>query len=92
MESPPRGELSEDEIQKLQFFSGNPSVELIEGYVHLYAPKDMNTLLIEKKRVLPTKRSEILFILSVPVHMSPSDFTQFTSSFHKEIAHMRIIR
>lgn len=37
-------------------------------------------------------RTELLCVLAVPSYTTISDFASFTSSFHKSIVHMRIIR
>lgn len=85
---------------KIHFFAGNPSVEVIEGIVHLY--KNDNSLISkipgEREKVvtigsgLPVNRTLVLCVLSVPSYMSPADFASFTGPYHKNISNMRIVR
>lgn len=85
---------------KIHFFAGNPSVEVIEGIVHLY--KNDNSLISkipgERDQMvtvgsgLPVNRTLILCVLSVPSYMSPADFASFTGPYHKNISNMRIVR
>eukprot|EP01114_Cavostelium_apophysatum_P021035 TRINITY_DN7222_c0_g1_i1.p1 TRINITY_DN7222_c0_g1~~TRINITY_DN7222_c0_g1_i1.p1 ORF type:complete len:518 (+),score=119.39 TRINITY_DN7222_c0_g1_i1:63-1616(+) len=76
----------------MQFFSGNPAVEEIEGVIHLYKNE---TKPGEKELTIgsiPVNKGQLLCVLAVPSYMSPSDFAAFTGAYHKNIKNMRIIR
>nr|AAS20335.1 IMP protein [Xenopus laevis] len=72
--------------EQITFFSGNPSVEIVHGLMHLYKTNKM-TLLKEDVR-----RSPMLCILTVPAAMTSHDLMKFVASFNEVIDHMKIIR
>ncbi|NP_001083360.1 BRCA1 associated protein S homeolog [Xenopus laevis] len=72
--------------EQITFFSGNPSVEIVHGIMHLYKTNKM-TLLKEDVR-----RSAMLCILTVPATMTSHDLMKFVASFSEVIEHMKIIR
>ncbi|XP_063171502.1 BRCA1-associated protein isoform X2 [Candoia aspera] len=71
---------------QISFFSGNPSVEIAHGIMHLYKTNKMTSL---KEEV---RRSAMLCILTVPATMTSHDLMKFVASFYDVIEHMKIIR
>nr|XP_034974286.1 BRCA1-associated protein isoform X4 [Zootoca vivipara] len=71
---------------QISFFSGNPSVEIVHGIMHLYKTNKMTSL---KEDV---RRSAMLCILTVPATMTSHDLMKFVASFYEAIEHMKIIR
>ncbi|XP_078523568.1 BRCA1-associated protein [Lissotriton helveticus] len=71
---------------QISFFSGNPSVEIVHGIMHLYKTNKMTSL---KEDV---RRSAMLCILTVPATMTSHDLMKFTAPFYEVIEHMKIIR
>ncbi|XP_067329183.1 BRCA1-associated protein isoform X2 [Anolis sagrei] len=71
---------------QISFFSGNPSVEIVHGIMHLYKTNKMTSL---KEDV---RRSAMLCILTVPATMTSHDLMKFVASFYDVIEHMKIIR
>eukprot|EP00164_Ancoracysta_twista_P000645 GFYU01000857.1.p1 GENE.GFYU01000857.1~~GFYU01000857.1.p1 ORF type:complete len:588 (-),score=136.21 GFYU01000857.1:170-1933(-) len=78
-------------MDQISVYSGNPSVELTTGVLHLYRPREDG---VGDPRGLPPaeKRSKLVCVLSVPSYMSGSDFCNWTGSQLKDIQHMRILR
>ncbi|XP_030074674.1 BRCA1-associated protein [Microcaecilia unicolor] len=71
---------------QISFFSGNPSVEIVHGIMHLYKTNKMTSL---KEDV---RRSAMLCILTVPATMTSHDLMKFVAPFNEVIEHMKIIR
>ncbi|XP_068191664.1 BRCA1-associated protein isoform X2 [Antennarius striatus] len=70
---------------QISFFSGNPSVEIIHGIMHLYKTK--MTSLTEDVR-----RSAMVCILTVPATMTSHDLMKLMAPFNEVMEHMKIIR
>ncbi|XP_072024584.1 BRCA1-associated protein-like [Amphiura filiformis] len=71
---------------KLSFYSGNPSVEITKGILHLFKENEMTSL--DRDEI----RSEMLCMLAVPASMTVHDLLQFTAPLSQGIELMRIIR
>ncbi|XP_074061835.1 BRCA1-associated protein isoform X2 [Macrotis lagotis] len=71
---------------QISFFSGNPSVEIVHGIMHLYKTNKMTSL---KEDV---RRSAMLCVLTVPATMTSHDLMKFVAPFNEVIEHMKIIR
>ncbi|XP_072310384.1 BRCA1-associated protein [Eucyclogobius newberryi] len=71
---------------QISFFSGNPSVEIVHGIMHLYKTNKM-TSLTENVR-----RSAMVCILSVPATMTSHDLMKLLAPFNDAMDHMKIIR
>ncbi|XP_063470537.1 BRCA1-associated protein isoform X3 [Symphalangus syndactylus] len=71
---------------QISFFSGNPSVEIVHGIMHLYKTNKMTSL---KEDV---QRSAMLCILTVPAAMTSHDLMKFVAPFNEVIEQMKIIR
>ncbi|KAF7701074.1 BRCA1-associated protein [Silurus meridionalis] len=71
---------------QISFFSGNPSVEIIHGIMHLYKTNKMTSL---KEDV---RRSAMLCVLTVPTTMTSHDLMKFVAPFNEVMEHMKIIR
>ncbi|XP_012250840.2 BRCA1-associated protein isoform X2 [Athalia rosae] len=71
---------------QINFFSGNPFVEVTKGILHLFKEDE----LIEMH--LAAERSHCICILSVPATMTCHDLLIFTAACHQDIQHFRIIR
>ncbi|XP_077863309.1 BRCA1-associated protein-like [Saccoglossus kowalevskii] len=71
---------------QISFFSGNPSVEITKGILHLYKETFMTSLDDN------TPRSEMIVLLGVPAAMTIHDLVQFTAPVSPNIELIRIIR
>ncbi|CAL9682377.1 unnamed protein product [Knipowitschia caucasica] len=71
---------------QISFFSGNPSVEIIHGIMHLYKTNKM-TSLTENVR-----RSAMVCILTVPATMTSHDLMKLLAPYNDVMEHMKIIR
>ncbi|XP_069789489.1 BRCA1-associated protein isoform X2 [Narcine bancroftii] len=71
---------------QISFFSGNSSVEVVHGIMHLYKTDKMTSL---KEDV---RRSAMLCILTIPATMTSHDLMRFVAPFDDSIEHMKIIR
>lgn len=71
---------------QISFFSGNPSVEIVHGIMHLYKTNKMTSL---KEDV---RRSAMLCILTVPATMTSHDLMKLVAPFNDVMEHMKIIR
>lgn len=74
--------------QSYIFFSGNPTVELVKGTVHLYNDTKNSELRFKK---LPKRRSRILCVIAVPSWMNISEFFTFCGKHAKNFEHARIL-
>ncbi|KAF6019938.1 hypothetical protein EB796_021758 [Bugula neritina] len=70
----------------VDFYCGNPSVERVQGILHLY--KDSKKTSMTKD----ASRSELICMLSVPATFSLHDLLQFTDHVYQGIEYMKIIR
>ncbi|XP_055327241.1 BRCA1-associated protein-like [Paramacrobiotus metropolitanus] len=80
------GEIVQNDEFLVNFYYGNPSVEMVKGILHLYRDNERTSL---KPGIA---RSTLLCMLSVPAHLSIRDLLAFTASFSPEIERLRIIR
>ncbi|XP_026888079.2 BRCA1-associated protein [Electrophorus electricus] len=71
---------------QISFFSGNPSVEIVHGIMHLYKTNKMTSLTEE------VRRSAMLCVLTVPTTMTSHDLMKFVAPFNDVMEHMKIIR
>uniref|UniRef100_A0A8C8GB24 BRCA1-associated protein n=1 Tax=Oncorhynchus tshawytscha TaxID=74940 RepID=A0A8C8GB24_ONCTS len=71
---------------QISFFSGNPSVEIVHGIMHLYKTNKMTSLTEDMRR------SAMLCILTVPSTMTRHDLMKFVAPFYDVMEHMKIIR
>ncbi|XP_026120606.1 BRCA1-associated protein-like [Carassius auratus] len=71
---------------QISFFSGNPSVEIVHGIMHLYKTNKMTSLTED------VRRSAMLCILTVPTTMTSHDLMKFLAPFNDVMEHMKIIR
>ncbi|KAF5906861.1 BRCA1-associated protein, partial [Clarias magur] len=71
---------------QISFYSGNPSVEIIHGIMHLYKTNKMTSLTED------VRRSAMLCVLSVPTTMTSHDLMKFVAPFNDVMEHMKIIR
>ncbi|CAG05318.1 unnamed protein product [Tetraodon nigroviridis] len=70
----------------ISFFSGNPSVEIIHGVMHLYKTNKMTSLTED------VRRSAMVCILTVPATMTSHDLMKLMAPFNDVMEHMKIIR
>ncbi|RXG73986.1 BRCA1-associated protein [Armadillidium vulgare] len=73
-------------VDTLHFISGNPTVDITQGILHLFKENTKTSLGPEGSR------SEMLCLLGVPTSMTIHDLLQFTAPCYPGIEHMRIIR
>ncbi|KAG1971300.1 BRCA1-associated protein [Pimephales promelas] len=71
---------------QISFFSGNPSVEIVHGIMHLYKTNKMTSLTED------VRRSAMLCVLTVPTTMTSHDLMRFVAPFNDVMEHMKIIR
>ncbi|XP_054468287.1 BRCA1-associated protein [Anoplopoma fimbria] len=71
---------------QISFFSGNPSVEIIHGIMHLYKTNKMTSLTED------VRRSAMVCILTVPATMTSHDLMKLLAPFNEVMEHMKIIR
>ncbi|KAM9735018.1 BRCA1-associated protein [Menidia menidia] len=71
---------------QISFFSGNPSVEIVHGIMHLYKTNKMASLREE------VRRSAMVCILTVPATMTSHDLMKLLAPFNEVMEHMKIIR
>ncbi|XP_046805821.1 BRCA1-associated protein [Lucilia cuprina] len=70
--------------KEIGFFSGNPSVEVTNGIIHLYKKN-------ERKEIKEAPSNQIC-LLAVPASLSCHDLLSFVAPCHSEIQHIRIVR
>lgn len=70
--------------KEIGFFSGNPSVEVTNGIIHLYKKNE--------RKEIKEGPSNQLCLLAVPASLSCNDLLNFVAPCHSEIKHIRIIR
>uniref|UniRef100_A0A3P8R3D1 BRCA1-associated protein n=1 Tax=Astatotilapia calliptera TaxID=8154 RepID=A0A3P8R3D1_ASTCA len=71
---------------QISFFSGNPSVEIIHGIMHLYKTNKMTSLTED------VRRSAMVCIITVPATMTSHDLMKLMAPFNDVMEHMKIIR
>uniref|UniRef100_A0A1A7XQX3 BRCA1-associated protein n=1 Tax=Iconisemion striatum TaxID=60296 RepID=A0A1A7XQX3_9TELE len=71
---------------QISFFSGNPSVEIVHGIMHLYKTNKMTSLTED------VRRSAMVCILTVPATMTSHDLMKLMAPFNDVMEHMKIIR
>ncbi|XP_061553806.1 BRCA1-associated protein isoform X2 [Phycodurus eques] len=72
--------------EQISFFSGNPSVEVVHGIMHLYKTDKMTSLTED------VGRSAMVCILTVPAAMTSHDLMKLMAPFNDVMEHMKIIR
>ncbi|XP_077478093.1 BRCA1-associated protein isoform X2 [Stigmatopora argus] len=77
---------SEQLPQQISFFSGNPSVEVVHGIMHIYKSNKMTSL------SEGACRSALVCILTVPAAMTSHDLLKLMAPFNDVMEHMKIIR
>ncbi|XP_071944544.1 BRCA1-associated protein-like [Antedon mediterranea] len=77
---------STDKTGKIHFFSGNPSVEITKGIIHIFKENQMTSLTDD------VPRSEMICMLAVPASLTIHDIVQFTAPSAEGIELLRIIR
>lgn len=80
------GSPSKQLLDQMSFFSGNPSVEIVHGIMHLYKTNKMTSL------TEAVRRSAMVCILSVPATMTSHDLMKLLAPFNDVTEHMKIIR
>ncbi|XP_012279850.1 BRCA1-associated protein [Orussus abietinus] len=71
---------------QINFFSGNPFVEVTKGILHLFKEDELTEM------HQAAERSHTICILSVPATMTCHDLLTFTAACHQDIKHFRILR
>ncbi|KAL5016961.1 hypothetical protein ScPMuIL_006550 [Solemya velum] len=70
----------------IHFFSGNPTVEVTKGILHIYKDNQMTSL------GEGVNRSELICMLGVPAAYNLRDLLDFTAPINEGIEYMKIIR
>ncbi|XP_014470820.1 PREDICTED: BRCA1-associated protein [Dinoponera quadriceps] len=71
---------------QINFFSGNPFVEVTKGIIHLFKEDELTEM------HCAADRSHTICMLSVPATMTCHDLLTFTAACHQDIQHFRILR
>ncbi|XP_011134904.1 BRCA1-associated protein isoform X2 [Harpegnathos saltator] len=71
---------------QINFFSGNPFVEVTKGILHLFKEDELTEM------HCAADRSHTICMLSVPATMTCHDLLTFTAACHQDIQHFRILR
>ncbi|XP_030374054.1 BRCA1-associated protein [Scaptodrosophila lebanonensis] len=70
--------------QEICYFSGNATVEVTRGIIHLYKKNE--------RKAIKEAPSNQLCLLAVPATLSCNELLAFISPCHSEIKHVRIVR
>lgn len=73
-----------DSLEEINFFSGNPFVEVTKGIIHLYKNNERTEIV--------NGPSKSLCLLAVPATLSCHDIINFVAPCHAVIQYIRIIR
>jgi hypothetical protein len=77
----------------IDFFTGNPSIEISTGKLHLFRTDRQPCKVRPPIADLMTKEGLILVgVLAIPSTISPVDYTSMIRSFDADIESMRILR
>jgi hypothetical protein len=80
---------------KLEFWAGNPSVDLVNGEI-TYLPFSDKSSLSKELEYHELQGSKYLCCPNVPIHMSVIEFCEFISPegsvFTKDISHIRVLK
>lgn len=71
-------------MEEVNFFSGNPFVEVTKGIIHLYKNNDRTEIM--------EGLSKTLCLLAVPATLSCHDIINFVAPCHSVLQYIRIIR
>lgn len=73
-----------DDLGEINFFSGNPFVEVTKGILHFYKSNERSEL---RQGI-----SKSLCLLAVPTSLSCQDILKFVSPCHSVLQHVRVVR
>ncbi|XP_013168022.1 PREDICTED: BRCA1-associated protein homolog 2 [Papilio xuthus] len=79
--SPPEDSVC-DEDETINFFCGNPLVEVTKGVLHLYKENELKE----------AEEAKTLCLLSVPGALGAPDLLAFAAACQQDIAHVRVLR
>ncbi|KAI9907347.1 hypothetical protein PsorP6_004528 [Peronosclerospora sorghi] len=80
-------------MQDAFFLAGNPQVCVTTGKLRFYrADKPHSTTSAFSTQQLPTERSALVCVVTVPSHMSPLEILEFLASFREDISLVRILK
>lgn len=71
-------------MEEVNFFSGNPFVEVTKGIIHLYKNNERTEIM--------EGLSKTLCLLAVPATLSCHDIINFVAPCHSVLQYIRIIR
>ncbi|KAL4152388.1 hypothetical protein PRNP1_009319 [Phytophthora ramorum] len=82
------------DMQGASFLAGNPQVRVTTGKLRFYrADKSYSSASsASPSQQLPTERSTLVCVVTVPSHMSPVEILEFLASFRQDIALVRILK
>lgn len=82
------------EMQGAPFLAGNPQVRVTTGKLRFYqADKSYSaSASAGGSQQLPSERSTLVCVVTVPSHMSPVEILEFLASFREDIALVRILK
>ncbi|KPJ13314.1 BRCA1-associated protein [Papilio machaon] len=79
--SPPEDNVCNDD-ETINFFCGNPLVEVTKGVLHLYKENELKE----------AEEAKTLCLLSVPGALGAPDLLAFAAACQQDIAHVRVLR
>jgi hypothetical protein len=83
----------QQEMQGASFLAGNPQVRVTTGKLRFYrADKPYSSASSSASAQLPSERSTLVCVVTVPSHMSPVEILEFLASFRESIALVRILK
>ncbi|KAG2779221.1 hypothetical protein JG687_00006880 [Phytophthora cactorum] len=81
------------DLQGASFLAGNPQVRVTTGKLRFYrADKPYSSSSSAGSQQLPSERSTLVCVVTVPSHMSPVEILEFLASFREDIALVRILK
>ncbi|KAL7692461.1 putative Zinc finger, UBP-type, Zinc finger, RING-type, BRCA1-associated 2 [Plasmopara halstedii] len=83
-----------NDFQSASFLAGNPQVRVITGRLRFYrADKSyLTSSSASPIQQLPSERSTLVCVVTVPSHMSPVEILEFLASFRDDIALLRVLK
>ncbi|KAE8967869.1 hypothetical protein PR003_g28954 [Phytophthora rubi] len=80
------------EMQGASFLAGNPQVRVTTGKLRFYRADKPYASSAGGSQQLPSERSTLVCVVTVPSHMSAVEILEFLASFREDIALVRILK
>ncbi|CAF0909803.1 unnamed protein product [Brachionus calyciflorus] len=92
----------ENKTTEISFYYGNPTIDIVKGFIHIYKDKDLTPLEVSESSKIPISssltnsspifRSELLCMIGIPANINCNELLEFLMPFSESIVNMRIIR